>query len=120
MALLFGEWLDPEGRYGRKALSPIEQNYKGLAPVYMQAGAREVLCDMIRDFAATQGEYGADVLLDIWPDMPHDFQAFDTDKQSSTEALSRIRSAVTCYVDKVGSFTQGPNTAVARGALAMH
>ena len=119
MALRFGEWLDPEGRYGRTALSPIEQNYKGLAPIYLQAGGREVLCDMIRDFARAQAERGTDVLLDIWPDMPHDFQAFDTEQQSSTEALSRIRSAVTYHVDKVGGFAQGPNTVVGHGEFTM-
>jgi acetyl esterase/lipase len=118
MARRFGEWLDPEGRHGRAALSPIAQDYKGLAPIYLQAGGREVLCDMIRDFATAQAEHGADVLLDIWLDMPHDFQAFDTEKQSSTEALSRIRSAVTYHVDKEGSFAKGPNTVVAHGALA--
>jgi hypothetical protein len=103
---VFWRWLDPEGHYGRAALSPIAQDYKGLAPIYLQAGGREVLRDMIRDFATTQAEQGADVLLDIWPDMPHDFQAFDTEKQSSTEALSRIRSAVTYHVDREGSFAQ--------------
>jgi acetyl esterase/lipase len=117
MALRFGEWLDPKGRYGRAALSPIAQDYKGLAPIYLQAGAREVLRDMIRDFATAQAEHGADVLLDIWSDMPHDFQAFDIEKQSSTEALSRICSAVLYHVDKRGSFAQGPNTVVAHGAF---
>jgi epsilon-lactone hydrolase len=118
MALRFGEWLDPEGRYGRAALSPIARDYKGLAPIYLQAGGREVLCDMIRDFATAQAEHGADVLLDIWPDMPHDFQAFDTEKQSSTEALSRIRSAVAYHIHKEGNFAQEPNTVVAHGDLA--
>ena len=54
MCLRFGEWLDPGGQYGREALSPIAQDYRGLAPIYLQAGGREVLRDMIRDFAETQ------------------------------------------------------------------
>jgi acetyl esterase/lipase len=116
MALRFGGWLDPEGRYGRAALSPIAQDYAGLAPIYLQAGGREILCDMIRDFATAQAERGADVLLDLWPDMPHDFQAFDTEKASSAEALARIRSAVACHVDKRGTFARGTNSVVHHGA----
>lgn len=110
MALRFGEWLDPEGLYGCEALSPITHDYKGLAPVYLQAGGREILFDMIADFAVTQAAHGADVLLDTWPDMPHVFQAFDTLRPSSTEALSRIRAAVQWHADKEGDFQPGPNS----------
>lgn len=117
MAVRFGEWLDPQGRFGRDALSPIAQDYRGLAPLYLQAGGREMLCDTIRDFAATQAERGADVLLDLWPDMPHDFQAFDTLKASSTDALSRIRAAVHAYIDSGARFTPGPHTVAAGGSL---
>jgi acetyl esterase/lipase len=120
MALRFGDWLDPEGRHGRAALSPITHDYRGLAPIYLQAGGREILYDMIRDFANAQAGRDADVLLDVWPDMPHDFQAYDTQTKSSTEALSRVRLAIACYVDKRGTFTQGPNTVVAHGAFTRH
>lgn len=94
MALKFGEWLDPDGRFGRDALSPISHDYSGLAPLYLQAGGREVLRDMIKDFAQVQHDNGADVMLDVWTDMPHDFQAYDSLKASSTEALKRISLAV--------------------------
>lgn len=97
MALRFGEWLDPDGRFGRVALSPINQNFAGLAPIYLQAGGREVLRDMIRDFAETQSAHGANVTFEIWDDMPHDFQAFDGDRQSSTEALTRIREMISMH-----------------------
>lgn len=97
MALRFGEWLDPEGIYGREALSPIYQDYRGLAPIYMQAGGREILRDMIIDFADVQARRNADVMLDIWDDMPHNFQAYDSERASSAEALERIRIAVHEY-----------------------
>ncbi|MCY6382569.1 alpha/beta hydrolase [Hoeflea prorocentri] len=99
MALRFGEWLDPEGRYGREALSPISHDYAGLAPIYMQAGGREMLRDMIIDFAEVQAGNGADIMLDIWDDMPHDFQAYGSTKASSAKALARIRDAVHGHVD---------------------
>lgn len=94
MAIRFGEWLDPAGAFGRAALSPISHDYAGLAPLYLQAGGREVLRDMIIDFAQRQKEKGADVMLDLWPDMPHDFQAYDSLTASSTAALQRIRQVV--------------------------
>lgn len=118
MALKFGEWLDPGGKVGRAALSPIEQDYKGLAPIYLQAGGREILRDMIRDFAAVQVNRGADVVLDLWPDMPHDFQAFDSDRVSSVAALARICEAVSCYVDQQGCFSPGKNSVLSASVPA--
>lgn len=90
MALKFGQWLDPKEVFGRDALSPIAHDFKGLAPIYLQAGGREVLRDMIVEFAEIQRAKGAEVTLDLWPDMPHDFQAYDGLTASSKEALARI------------------------------
>ena len=67
---------------------------------------------MICDFAGVQAAHGAQVILDLWPDMPHDFQAYDSLKPSSTEALARIRAAVMFHVDGQGSFANGPRTVV--------
>lgn len=97
MAIKFGEWLDPEGAYGRTALSPISHDYSDHAPLYLQAGGREVLRDMIVEFAKAQKAGGAEVLLDLWPDMPHDFQAYDSLTASSTAALQRIAHAVQAH-----------------------
>lgn len=99
MALRFGEWLDPHGTFGRNALSPISYDYAGLAPLYLQAGGREILRDMIYDFAEVQTENGAKIMLDVWEDMPHNFQAYDSLKASSTEALFRICEAIDAHVD---------------------
>lgn len=118
MALRFGEWLDPDSRYGRAALSPVAHDFRGLAPLYLQAGGREVLHDMIIDFARVQAAHGADVQLDVWPDMPHNFQAFDTFKASSIDALASVRAAVGWYADKQGVFAAGPNTVLAHGLFA--
>jgi len=99
MALQFGEWLDPKGRFGRAALSPISHSFAELAPLYLQAGGREVLRDMIVDFADVQAQQGAEVMLDVWADMPHDFQAYDSLKPSATQALTRMRAAIAARVD---------------------
>ena len=115
MALRFGEWLDPGNRYGREALSPISHNYAGLAPLYLQAGGREILRDMILDFAEVQRANGADVMLDLWPDMPHEFQAYDSFKASSRAALTRIRLAVRSHLDGGGTLPPADGVTVTSG-----
>lgn len=119
MALQFGRWLDPQGRFGREALSPIAQDYTGLAPLYLQAGGREVLRDMICDFAQVQIGHGARVLLDLWPDMPHDFQAFDRLKPSAAQALARIVQAVQGAVDGAAPLRPADHTVLHQGFGAM-
>lgn len=94
MALRFGEWLDPNGHYGREALSPIHWDFSGLAPLYLQAGGREVLRDMIVGFAHVQAGNGAYIMLDLWGDMMHNFQAAGSLHTSSAQALERIEAAV--------------------------
>lgn len=94
MALKFGEWLNPEERYGREALSPCYHDYAGLAPIYIQAGGCEVLRDMIVEFVEIQKAKDAQIALDLWPDMPHNFQAYDRLKASSVEALAKLSRIV--------------------------
>lgn len=110
MALRFGEWLDPNGNYGRELLSPIYQNFKGLSPLYLQAGGREIFHDMISNFAEKQGQLGSDIMLDIWPDMPHDFQLLDSTQSSALDALNRIYLAVQHFVDGSQEFHAGSMT----------
>jgi acetyl esterase/lipase len=93
MALQFGEWLDPDQRFGRQALSPIDQDFSGLVPIYMQVGGREMFRDMIFEFAEVQTAKGASIQLDAWDDMPHNFLAYDSTKASSQQALDRITKA---------------------------
>lgn len=93
MALQFGQWLDPEGAFGRQALSPIDHDFTDVAPIYIQAGGREMLRDMIAEFVQVQTAKGATVEFDLWYDMPHNFQAYDSTKTSSAEALGRIAKA---------------------------
>lgn len=99
MALKFGQWLDPKNRFGREALSPIYHDFVGLAPLYIQAGGREILHDMIAEFAQVQTNNGADITFDEWPDMPHDFQAYDSLKTSAAQALERIVSVIEARIN---------------------
>lgn len=112
MALRFGEWLDPDGRFGRQALSPISHDFSGLAPIYLQMGGREILRDMIQEFTTEQIHNGADILLDHWPDMPHDFQVYDSLTVASRSALARIRAAIRAHLDSDNPFL--PETGITR------
>ena len=98
MALQFGQWLDPNNDYGRENLSPINQDFKDLAPLYLQTGGREVLHDMILEFAEIQKLNGATLSIDSWPDMPHNFHAYDNLKKSSREALAKIKMQIEAHV----------------------
>lgn len=118
MALQFGQWLDPEGRFGRAALSPINHNHAGNAPLYLQAGGWEILHDMIRQFAEKQVEFGADILLDVWPAMPHDFQLMDSTQTAATAALCRISAAVSAAVDQGPPLAPIAQTVVKGGMFA--
>ncbi|MGB7244068.1 MAG: alpha/beta hydrolase [Sulfitobacter sp.] len=115
MALRFGEWLDPDGKFGRTMLSPISYDFAGLAPLYLQSGGREILHDMICDFADVQAAKGADLMLDVWPDMPHNFHAYDSMKSSSTQALSRIREAVQASTGNAGVLAAAKATTFVSG-----
>ena len=83
----------------RDALSPITHDFQGLAPLYLQAGDREVLVDMIRDFARVQAGNGARVMLDVWPHMIHVLQAHGRTLPASAEALDRIGVAIDWATD---------------------
>ncbi len=110
MAVRFGQWLQADTGFSREALSPIHQDYRGLAPIYCQGGGREGLIDMIRDFADELASQGAEATLDVWPDMIHDFQANGTTRPESAEAFARIRSAIARYAGPGGEFGAGPRT----------
>ena len=98
MALRFGEWLVGATGATREALSPIHQNFSGLAPIYLQGGGRECLIDMIRDFAKIVSDQGCEVTLDVWPQMVHDFQSHGLTRPESAQAIARVKAAIERYV----------------------
>lgn len=94
MTLQFAAWLKGGQPYGDAELSPVGQDLRGLAPIYLQAGGKEILVDMIRDFAQTVRAQGGPVRLDVWEHMNHEFHAYGQDLPESAEALERIASAM--------------------------
>ena len=92
--LLYSRWLKAGTCYSDKDVSPIYRQFKETAPVYLQAGGKEILVDMIRDFARELKRQGAQVLLDVWPHMTHEFHAYGDTLPESRAAIARIRAAI--------------------------
>ena len=81
-------------------ISPFYADFAGFPPVYIQAGGAEIMIDMIRAYAEKARREGADVTLDVWDHMIHNFQAFGDRMEESEEALGRIREFVFARLEK--------------------
>ncbi|MBG6081770.1 alpha/beta hydrolase [Rubrivivax gelatinosus] len=92
--LLYGRWLKGGTGFGDAELSPIHQRYEAAPPIYLQAGAQEILVDMIRDFARTQHARGVPVRLDVWPHANHEFHAYGDTLPQAQQALAALRAAI--------------------------
>ena len=95
----FAEWFVGGDRAAWRGLSPVSFDVAGFPPMYLQAGGKEVLYDMICRFASHVADSGGAVTLDVWADMTHDFQAYGQLLEESRAALSRIGDAVEHYVE---------------------
>jgi epsilon-lactone hydrolase len=75
-------------------VSSLLADLRGLPPIYMQAGRAEILYDSIHAFADRASRQGADVVLEPWDHMNHDFQIFAPDVPQSADALRRLGEVV--------------------------
>jgi epsilon-lactone hydrolase len=80
------------------AISLQRADLRGLPPIYIQAGGGEVLYDSIKDFADKARRDGANVVLESWEEMNHDFQIFGPYTPQSKEALRRIGELIESQV----------------------
>lgn len=94
MTLQFAAWLKGGKNLSDAELSPIAQDFRDLGPIYLQAGGKEILVDMIRDFAGTVVGQGGQVRLDVWTNMNHEFHGYGNVLPESREALARLREAI--------------------------
>ena len=92
--LRYGDWLKAGTDYSEEELSPIYQAYSNVAPIYLQAGGKEILVDMIRDFARRLHAQGAPVRLDVWEHMTHEFHAYGDTLPQSRQAIDCLRAAM--------------------------
>ena len=75
-------------------ISPVRADLRGLAPMYIQAGRAEILYESIQTFADRARSQGADLVLETWEDMNHNFPVFGPDAPQSVQALRRIGEVV--------------------------
>jgi acetyl esterase/lipase len=75
-------------------VAPIYADMTGLPPIYIQAGGVEILYDQIARFVERAQAQEADVKLDTWPTMNHDFQAYGGQLPQSREAWEKITAFV--------------------------
>jgi acetyl esterase/lipase len=92
--LLYGAWLKGDTGCSDIELSPIHQSFRRAAPIYLQAGGKEILVDMIRDFAEVLLVKGVQVRLDVWEHMNHEFHAYGDTVPQSQQAIDCIRIAM--------------------------
>jgi acetyl esterase/lipase len=86
----WASWFCDETDRNNPLVSPIRADLRGLPPVYIQAGHAEILYPSIQAFADRAKAQGAEVVLETWDEMTHDFQLFGPDSPQSAKALQRI------------------------------
>ena len=96
--LRWRDWFCDPAQRRDPLVSPLRADLRGLPPIYIQAGCCEILYHSIREFADYASDQGADVILEGWEDMTHDFQIFGQDVPQSADALRRIGEVIAARV----------------------
>ncbi len=98
MLEVWADWFCDSAERRNPLISPLYADLRGLPPIYIQAGRAEILYPSIQAFADRAREQNADVVLETWEDMTHDFQLFGLDSPPSAEALQRIGQVIDARV----------------------
>lgn len=88
----------PTGDLKDPLVSPLFADLRGLPPLYIQGGQKEILHDQIHAFATRARADGVEVNLEMFPGMVHEFQAFDRYTPQSRKALTRIGRVIEHYL----------------------
>lgn len=70
-------------------VSPLHGDLTGLPPLLLQTGEAEILLDDTRRLAERAEAAGVEVVLDLWPRMPHVFQVFAPYLPEASAAMTR-------------------------------
>jgi acetyl esterase/lipase len=98
MLFKWADWFCQPTQRREPYVSPAYADLRGIPPIYIQAGRAEILHDSIAAFASRAKSQGADVVLDSWADMNHDFQMFGYQVPQSAEALRRLGEVINRHV----------------------
>lgn len=94
MLVTWADWFCRPEQRRDPLVSPINADLSGLPPIYIQAGRAEILYDSIQAFADHARTQGANVVLESWDDMNHDFQMFGHLAPQSVQAFRRIGEVI--------------------------
>ena len=80
------------GELDRKAplASPLFADLSGLPPVMVQVGSTEVLLSDAERLVEKIKQAGGEVVLEVWPKMPHVFQVFASRIPEGKEAIGKL------------------------------
>lgn len=101
MLLRWADWFCDSRQRMNPLVSPIYADLHGLPPLYIQAGRAEILYDSIEAFAHYAKEQGANVVLESWADMNHDFLMFGGQVPQAAEALRRLCEVINAPVESL-------------------
>ncbi|WP_406173360.1 alpha/beta hydrolase [Streptomyces canus] len=95
--------------------SPVFADLTGLAPLLIQVGSHEILLDDAVRLTARAAEHDVHVELQVWPQVPHVFQAFAPMLDEADAALDAA-AAFTRAHWSTGATTDTPGEALRAGA----
>jgi len=70
--------------------SPYYADLRGLPPLLIQVGSKEMLCPDCQHFAEKAKAAGVDVTLEVWPDMQHEWQFAASIMPEGRQAIARV------------------------------
>jgi len=94
MLEMWVQWFCDSTQLQDPLVSPVRADLRGLPPIYVQAGAAEILYGSIQAFVDRARSQGADIVLDSWEHMTHVFQIFAPYVPQSAEALRRMGEVI--------------------------
>jgi acetyl esterase/lipase len=98
MGLQWNEWFCSPAQRRDPLVSPLNADLTHLPPIYIQAGGSEILLPGIQEFVRRAKQQGADVTLETWPEMNHDFQGLGYEVPQSAEAIQRIGEVIASHL----------------------
>ena len=81
--------------------SPLHADLRGLPPLLIQVGGREILLDDALRLAARAAHADVPVTLETFPGAPHVFQGFAAHVDESAHALDRVAAFLTDHIDQI-------------------
>jgi acetyl esterase/lipase len=90
VAWLVSNMLGESGDRRDPLASPLYADFKGLPPIYLQAGSDETLVDDSRMLAEKARQAGVEVRLDVFPEMLHTFQMMAGQAPEADDAIARL------------------------------